>query len=143
MNKLGEEIRRIRMERRITQEEMSLRTNISVAQIRRIEYGQSNPTVKTILKITSFFDIEPEPFLELSGYSEQRIRKEDRKRKEKLNNYIFNSNFSNSDIDFLIEVIDLITSTQEEKQILKDFVKKILSDGLSEKEKNIIKVLFT
>ena len=143
MNKLGEEIRRIRMERRITQEEMSLRTNISVAQIRRIEYGQSNSTVKTILKITSFFDIEPEPFLELSGYSEQRIRKEDRKRKEKLNNYIFNSNFSNSDIDFLIEVIDLITSTQEEKQILKGFVKKILRDGLSEKEKNIIKVLLT
>jgi transcriptional regulator with XRE-family HTH domain len=50
--KLGENIRKIRLEKDISQEELSFRTEISRNQIGRIERGEINTGISTIYELS-------------------------------------------------------------------------------------------
>ena len=63
--KLGKRIAQLRREQRYTQVELSSRINMEEAALRRVELGGTNPTVKTLLKITSGLEI---PFKELFDF---------------------------------------------------------------------------
>ncbi len=55
--KLGERIRTIRMKRNMTQNALAMECDFEKASMSRIESGQSNPTVRTLHKISVALDI--------------------------------------------------------------------------------------
>ncbi len=57
--KLGLTIRKIREESTyFSQEQLALEIDLSENQIRRIEKGQTNPTIKTLLKIAKVLKVD-------------------------------------------------------------------------------------
>ncbi len=55
--KLGENVRKIREEKNLSQEELSFRTEISRNQIGRIERGEINTGISTLYEIATGLDI--------------------------------------------------------------------------------------
>ena len=56
--KLGNKIRMIRMEKNMTQNDLALECQFEKASMSRIESGQSNPTVRTLYKISNALNVE-------------------------------------------------------------------------------------
>lgn len=56
---LASVLKRLRVERGITQEALAFHANITVSTLTRIERGVSNPTWTTLLKIADALDITP------------------------------------------------------------------------------------
>lgn len=71
MNNIGENIRKLRKEKDITQEKLAQRLNISVPAISKWERGECLPDVTLIIPIASFFGVTTD---ELLGVSDE-IRK--------------------------------------------------------------------
>ena len=57
INKLGCKLLEIRKEKGLSQQELSYMTGIEKPYIRKIEKGRTNPTVKTLLKLSSAFEM--------------------------------------------------------------------------------------
>jgi transcriptional regulator with XRE-family HTH domain len=55
--KLGENIKAIRIKKSMTQNQLAIECNFEKASMSRIESGQSNPTVRTLYKISSALGI--------------------------------------------------------------------------------------
>lgn len=58
LKKLGETIRRIRLQKKMRQVDLAAACNFEKGNLRRIEAGRTNPTVKTLLKIAKVLDIK-------------------------------------------------------------------------------------
>lgn len=56
--KIGQEIRKLRQQKGITQEELAERTNLSVRTIQRIENGEVDPRAYTLQTIASALDVD-------------------------------------------------------------------------------------
>ncbi len=56
--KIGENIRTIRLEKKISQVELAAQCNFEKANMRRIEAGRTNPTAITLIKIAKALNIE-------------------------------------------------------------------------------------
>lgn len=59
---VGEIIKNIREEKKLTLEDIEFRTGINASDLSRIEQGKSNITFKTFAKILSALDEQPEIF---------------------------------------------------------------------------------
>jgi len=57
LTKMGGRIREIRKEKKFTQDKLATECDIEKAMISRIESGQTNPTVRTLYKISKALDI--------------------------------------------------------------------------------------
>lgn len=57
LTKLGEKIRSLRMKKNMTQNDLAIECDFEKASMSRIESGRSNPTVKTLLKISRALDV--------------------------------------------------------------------------------------
>lgn len=62
--KIGENIKRIRESKNISQEELSLRTEISRNQIGRIERGTLNTGISTLFEIAKGLEVDIKVFFE-------------------------------------------------------------------------------
>lgn len=58
LTKLGEKIRSLRMKKNMTQNDLAIECDFEKASMSRIESGRSNPTVKTLLKISKALDVQ-------------------------------------------------------------------------------------
>ena len=56
---LGNNLKKIRKDKKVSQETLSYDANIPLSQIGRIERGEINTTVDTIFKIAKALEIEP------------------------------------------------------------------------------------
>lgn len=59
MADLGANLRRMRDERKLTQEELSTRSGVQAGEISRIEAGKRDPRVSTVLKLAKALRIPP------------------------------------------------------------------------------------
>lgn len=59
----GENLRRLRLERNLTQEDLAGKADLTLSQIGRIERGQFNTTISTIKIIALALDIPPKELL--------------------------------------------------------------------------------
>lgn len=57
MSKLGERIRTLRMKKNMTQNDLAIECEFEKASMSRIESGRSNPTVKTLDKISKALEV--------------------------------------------------------------------------------------
>lgn len=64
--KLGENIKSIRIDKGLTQKKLAELCDMEPPNIRRIEGGNTNPTVKTLFKIAKVFKIEIWELLKVS-----------------------------------------------------------------------------
>ncbi len=63
-----EEVRRLRKERRISQQELAFHADLSLGQISRIENGKiEHPQFKTVRNLAHALGVEPEDLLEGNG----------------------------------------------------------------------------
>lgn len=58
LNKFGRNLRRIRNEKKVSQEALSNKANITPSQVGRIERGESNPTISTVLVIAQALEVD-------------------------------------------------------------------------------------
>ncbi|TPG44547.1 helix-turn-helix transcriptional regulator [Flavobacterium pectinovorum] len=56
---LAKRLKEIRAEKRLSQEELAYRSELTLSQIARIETVRINPTVSTIFKIARALDVTP------------------------------------------------------------------------------------
>ncbi|HEV3071210.1 MAG TPA: helix-turn-helix transcriptional regulator [Solirubrobacteraceae bacterium] len=56
---LALELRRLRVERGLTQEALAFSANVTVSALARIERGRSNPTWTTLVRIANALNITP------------------------------------------------------------------------------------
>ena len=54
---LGERIRELRKQNKLTQEELSYKSDLMLSQIGRIERGETNPTISTLHVIADAIDV--------------------------------------------------------------------------------------
>lgn len=59
LKNFGNNLRRVRMERKLSMEAVANLAEIELSQIYRIETGKINPKLTTILKIAKALDINP------------------------------------------------------------------------------------
>jgi ribosome-binding protein aMBF1 (putative translation factor) len=64
---IGQAIQRTRRERGHTQEALALKAGIDPSELDAIEHGKLNPTIETLLKITSQLDISAYALLRRAG----------------------------------------------------------------------------
>lgn len=65
MKHIGEVIQKIRKQRKLTQEELAVKADISYTSLVKIERGQvENPTIKTIQKLAIALDVSVDELLE-------------------------------------------------------------------------------
>ncbi|PIP64977.1 transcriptional regulator [Candidatus Peregrinibacteria bacterium CG10_big_fil_rev_8_21_14_0_10_49_16] len=64
---LKNNIRRLRFEKSMTQEELALRTGVSRQTIMSIERGQTNPSVLLAYKIAAAFDVSVTEVFDMEG----------------------------------------------------------------------------
>lgn len=55
--KLGARIRKIRVQKKLSQNDLAIECNFEKASMSRIESGQANPTIRTLTKICKALDI--------------------------------------------------------------------------------------
>jgi transcriptional regulator with XRE-family HTH domain len=60
----GGNLRRLRTEKKISQESLSYEADIPLSQIGRIERGEVNTTISTVLVIANALEIEPKDLLD-------------------------------------------------------------------------------
>lgn len=68
LKQVGDNIRRIREEKGISQQELSYRTEISRNQIGRIERGEINTGLSTIYEIAKGLEVEVKEFFYLTNF---------------------------------------------------------------------------
>lgn len=68
---LAKRLKEIRKEKKISQEELAYRSEITLSQIARIETVRINPTISTIFKIARALDVTPSEIFnfELTSHS--------------------------------------------------------------------------
>lgn len=57
--RFGANVKRVRKEQKMTQEQLGLAAGLDAAVISRIEAGQREPRVKNIVRIAQALDIQP------------------------------------------------------------------------------------
>ena len=79
---LGRRIRRARLERSLTLDEVATRSGCSVGSLSQIERGIGNPSFNTIVKISHALDVSVGRLLEAAGSHDPVVRREERRRLE-------------------------------------------------------------
>ncbi|MEY3922341.1 MAG: hypothetical protein RL634_2102 [Bacteroidota bacterium] len=64
IKKLGNNIRKIRMDKNLSVEKLSLESGMAYSQISRIELGKRNPTAFTLYKISNSLNCSPTDFFD-------------------------------------------------------------------------------
>lgn len=59
---VGASVRRLRIERGLTQEQVAHDAEIDVTYLRGIEAGRRNPSVAVLVRLSSSFDVHPSKF---------------------------------------------------------------------------------
>ena len=67
---LGLNVRRVRRERRLSQEELSFRAEMKRAYLSDLERGTRNPSVRALGRIAMALNVPPATLLEGKGYIE-------------------------------------------------------------------------
>lgn len=62
---LGSNIRRIRLEKEFTVEQLGLESGIGYSQVSRIELGKRNPTAYTLFVLSNTLDVNPAEFFKM------------------------------------------------------------------------------
>ena len=73
---IGKKIRQLRIERGLSQEELSEKIDISPRHMCTIENGNSFPSIKTFIKIAQILDIDINEFFNLSKINDDKLRNE-------------------------------------------------------------------
>jgi transcriptional regulator with XRE-family HTH domain len=77
---MGNKLRDIRKEKKMTQEDVADKAGIAVSQVGRIERGKLNPSISTIFVIALALDVEPK---DLFDFAESFVKKKADSKKKK------------------------------------------------------------
>jgi transcriptional regulator with XRE-family HTH domain len=58
LQKFGKRVKKIRLEKGLTQKELALEMDVEISQISRIERGLVNPTLTTLIKLATCLNVK-------------------------------------------------------------------------------------
>lgn len=61
----GQNLKRLREEKQLTQANVAFEAGLSVSQVQRIEYGHHNFTILTLLALSQALEVSPDQLLNL------------------------------------------------------------------------------
>jgi transcriptional regulator with XRE-family HTH domain len=69
IKKIGTRIKELRLERKMTQLDLAVASNIDERQIQRLEASHTSPTIKTLFKVAKGLNVEIGMFFDFSEAS--------------------------------------------------------------------------
>ena len=81
----GDRLKKLRLQRGLSQEELAFRCNMQASHIGQIERKQKNPTFDTLIKIANGFDM---PLIELLDFEPNEIDDEKQENIRQINVYL-------------------------------------------------------
>jgi len=69
LTQIGAKIKELRTTKNMTQNELALRCNFEKASMSRIETGQTNPTIRTLFKISNALEVQISDLFAISPMS--------------------------------------------------------------------------
>lgn len=64
----GERVRKLRLEKGLTMEQLAANANIEYKQLSQVERGKTNVTISTVYALAKALDIRISTILDLTGY---------------------------------------------------------------------------
>ncbi|MCA2665045.1 MAG: helix-turn-helix transcriptional regulator [Microcystis sp. M064S2] len=64
-SRLGSNIRRIRLDKELTVEQLGLESGVGYSQVSRIELGKRNPTAYTLFILSNTLEVNPDEFFKI------------------------------------------------------------------------------
>ena len=64
-SRLGSNIRRIRLDKELTVEQLGLESGVGYSQVSRIELGKRNPTAYTLFILSNTLEVNPAEFFKI------------------------------------------------------------------------------
>ncbi len=64
-SRLGSNIRRIRLDKELTVEQLGLESGVGYSQVSRIELGKRNPTAFTLFILSNTLEVNPAEFFKI------------------------------------------------------------------------------
>lgn len=107
---IGEDIKRMRIEKNMTQQELGQKLGVSQQMIGQWETGKANPKKETIEKIAKALDVDPYSLYSFDMASEELEKVINQKEAILLDNY---RKLNNPGQDKAIEQVELLTKIPE------------------------------
>lgn len=105
LQKLGQNIKRIREERKITQARLAKIADVSVSTIARLEIGQGFSTLKTTKQVANALNVEIETIFDVSVINTSNINEENFVKELKK----YTKSLETKDFNFILEVVQAYT----------------------------------
>jgi transcriptional regulator with XRE-family HTH domain len=109
LRKVGDRVREIRKSRGFSQEELGERSSLHYTYIGKVERGEKNITLESLVKITQALDVSLEEFFSLVDPKSDNTR---------LNPYIlnlFNTNRSVREQEQILRIIEIVDNMLKDK----------------------------
>lgn len=105
LQKLGQNIKRIREDRKITQAQLAEIADVSVSTIARLEIGQGFSTLKTIEQVANALNVEIETIFDVNVINPSNINEENFVKELKK----YTKSLETKDFNFILEVVQAYT----------------------------------
>jgi transcriptional regulator with XRE-family HTH domain len=112
---IGENIRRIREEKRLSQKELAASIDVAPTQYSRVETGKVMPTLKTLVKIAKILGVSVDTLIDENGLPAQDVTIKDKTLFDKVK---LIDQLPEQEKNMILQVIDLALSKKKFKDLL-------------------------
>ena len=112
---IGQNIRRIRQQKRFSQKEMAVGIEVAATQYSRVESGKVMPTLKTVLKIARMLEVSLDTIVNEDGAPAQEVSIQNKTLFDKVR---LIDDLPESERNMILQVIDLALSKKKFKDLL-------------------------
>ena len=115
---IGDNIRRIREEKRLSQKELAAAIEVAPTQYSRVETGKVMPALKTLIKIAKTLDVPLDALVNSDGAATAEVNVKDKSLFDKVR---LIDELPDSEKNMVLQIIDLALSKKKFKELLHQF----------------------
>lgn len=115
---IGDNIRRIREEKRLSQKELAAAIGVAPTQYSRVETGKVMPALKTLIKIAKTLDVPLDALVNNDGAATAEVNVKDKSLFDKVR---LIDELPDSEKNMVLQIIDLALSKKKFKELLHQF----------------------
>ncbi len=112
---IGDNIRRIREEKRLSQKELAAAIEVAPTQYSRVETGKVMPALKTLIKIAKTLDVPLDALVNSDGAATAEVNVKDKSLFDKVR---LIDDLPDSEKNMVLQIIDLALSKKKFKELL-------------------------
>jgi transcriptional regulator with XRE-family HTH domain len=112
---IGDNIRRIREKKRLSQKELAAAIEVAPTQYSRVETGKVMPALKTLMKIAKTLDVPLDALVNSDGAATAEVNVKDKSLFDKVR---LIDDLPDSEKNMVLQIIDLALSKKKFKELL-------------------------